>query len=177
MAKYGPVLSGSTVVEFSSTGIPQTHLILPPIVFFVRRFIFVICMIYLDCLMGQIIVQMTLTMLVICMMLDRRRIESNTAYVTEIINEIIVVILSYIMMGYGVYVLDGSTQNTIGSINIFVLFLCIGINFIILIFNSIKGIYRWIKYKFCYKPCVLRFKAKYNLNKKGKMTATDSKGL
>ena len=80
-------------------------------------------------------------------------------------------------MGYGVYVLDGSTQNTIGSINIFVLFMCIGINFIILIFNSIRGIYRWIKYKLCYKPFVLRFKAKYNLNKKGKMTATDSKGL
>ena len=176
MKKYGPVLDGSTVVEFSSTGIPQTHLILPPIVFFARRFIFVICMIYLDCLMGQIIVQMTLTMLVICMMLDRRRTESNTAYNTEILNEIIVVILSYIMMGYGVYVLDGSVQNKIGSINIFFLFLCIGINFIVLIFNSIRSIYRWCKYKLCYKPCVLRFKVRYNRHKNGKLTATDSKG-
>ena len=83
------------------------------------------------------------------MMLDRRRTDSYLGYIVEIINEIHIVLLSYIMMGYGFFVLQGAFLSMIGLINIVLLFTCIGINAIVLIYGTIRRIYLWCRYKFC----------------------------
>ena len=65
-------------------------------------------MVWMNTLMGQICIQLTLTLCQICMMLDRRRTDSYVGYVVEIINELTIVLLSYVMMGYAMLVLEGS---------------------------------------------------------------------
>ena len=83
------------------------------------------------------------------MMLDRRRTDSYLGYIVEIINEIHIVLLSYIMLSYGYFVQQGAFLSIIGLINIVLLLTCIGINAIVLIYGSIMRIYLWFKYKFC----------------------------
>ena len=87
----------------------------------------------MNTLMGQICIQLTLTLCQICMMLDRRRTDSYVGCVVEIINELTIVLLSYVMMGYGMFVLEGSALNQLGRANIALIFTCIGINAIVLI--------------------------------------------
>ena len=95
------------------------------------------------------------------MMLDRRRTDSYVGYVVEIMNELTIVLLSYVMMGYGMFVLEGKVLNEIGRVNIVLILACIGVNAIVLIFSSIRTIYRWLKYKFCQWPSLLKFKRKF----------------
>ena len=119
-------------------------------------------MVYMNNLAGQIIIQLYLTLGQISMMLDRRRTDSLVGYVVEILNEITIVLLSYTMMGYGVFVGQGQIMNTIGKVNIAILFICIGLNAIVLIVSSLRHLYRWLRYKFRQKKCVIWLKDKWN---------------
>ena len=108
MEKFGAYLEGSTVMAFSKTGRRQTHLLTTPIAYAIRRFVYISTVVWMQSFTGQIWVQLFLTLLQICMLLDRRRSESLLAYRLEIVNEIMLVQLYYVMMGYAMFVLEGA---------------------------------------------------------------------
>ena len=61
MEKVGALLEDSTVTETSEGGFSQKHLIVLPIVFFLRRLLFVLIVIYMETFLGQVMLQLLLT--------------------------------------------------------------------------------------------------------------------
>ena len=76
------------------------------------------------------------------MLLDRRRTETLLAYRMEIVNETILILLFYTMMGYGMLVLQGSALHSIGFINIFLLFTLIGVNSFAFFYLTVRRVIR-----------------------------------
>ena len=62
MEKVGALLEDSTVTENSEGGFSQKHLIILPIVFFLQRLIFVLIVMYMETFLGQIMLQILLTL-------------------------------------------------------------------------------------------------------------------
>ena len=59
----GALLDGSSVMEWSKDGLSQGHLLLPPIVFFIRRLVFIAVVVFLKVFVGQVLVQLLMTIL------------------------------------------------------------------------------------------------------------------
>ena len=110
---------------------------------------------------GQVLVQLTITMIWVSIMLDRRRSESIVAYRLEILNEYMLILLYYLMMGYGMFVLQGKEKYTLGMLNIATLFTLILINLVVIIYDTLRNLIRWCKYKFCRSKCMLRFRKRW----------------
>ena len=150
----GALLEGSSVIDYLSSLPNQAHLLIPPIVYFLRRIIFVLTIIKVQHFFAQVLIQMIVTLLTICMMVDRRRTESLLGYRIEITNEVLLVGLYYIFMGYGLFVLDGEKIHTQGFANIALLFTCIGVNAIHIVYIQIRSLVKWLKKKFSNMKCV-----------------------
>ena len=73
--------------------------------------------------------------------------------------------LYYLMMGYGMFVLDGWERFKTSIVNIITLFILILVNVVIITFVTIKLVFRWCKYKFCRKKCMLSFRQKFQSKK------------
>ena len=127
-------------------------------------------MVWMESLFGQVSIQLYLTLLTLCMLLDRRRIYSDVVYVIEIINEITIILLTYVMIGYGMFVQRGTAKHKLGKFNATLLLSSIGINVIVLIYNSIRGAYRWLRYKIWHKKCVRQLRSRWS-NKRVKKEA------
>ena len=56
---------------------------------------------------GQVSTWIFMTMLNLCTHLDRRRISSKVAFILELYNDCTLVLLTYIMKGYAIFVDDG----------------------------------------------------------------------
>ena len=160
---YGAFLEGSTLGAILVTGRSEWHLLIPPVVYFIRRLAFISVLVWMQSFTGQILLQLGLTLLQLCIILDRRRKESTLDYRMEIVNEAMLVSLYYTMMGFGMYVLDGAAKHSVGILNIVLLFKLIGVNAISIIYNAGKRLNLWCRYRFCYYTCVKNFKNKcYN---------------
>ena len=152
--RCGALLDGTTVQLFDKHGRSQAHLLIPAIFFFVRRLVLTICMVWMYMVLGQIMLQMTLTLFQICLLLDRRRIDSTLGYRMEIFNEMMIVCVSYTMIIYACFPLEGVFINAIGMLNVILILLCLGVNAVVIIAVSLKSNYRWCRYRFVRKSCV-----------------------
>ena len=146
---YGAFLEGSTLGAILVTGRSEWHLLIPPVVYFIRRLTFIIVLVWMQSFTGQILLQLGMTLLQLCMILDRRRKESTLDYSMEIVNEAMLVSLYYTMMGFGMCVLDGAAKHSVGILSIVLLFKLIGVNAISIIYTTGKRLIRWCRYRFC----------------------------
>ena len=96
----------------------------------------------------------------IILILQKRRIDCYVGYITEIVNEILLVLLQYAVMGYGLHVDEGSALYTIGYVNIFLIYVCICINGGIMIHATVRRLILWCRYRFCVNRCMLWVKGK-----------------
>ena len=158
---YGAFLEGSTLGAILVTGRSEWHLLIPPVVYFIRRLAFISALVWIHSFTGQILLQLGLTLVQLCIILDRRRKESTLYYRMEIVNEAMLVSLYYTMMGFGMYVLDGAAKHSVGILNIVLLFKLIGVNAISIIYTTGKRLILWCRYRFCYYTCVKNFKNKF----------------
>ena len=124
---------------------------------------------------GQVLVQLTITMIWVSIMLDRRRSESIVAYRLEILNEYMLILLYYLMMGYGMFVLQGEERDTLGVINIAIFLTLITINLVVILYDTVRNLIRWCKYKFCRSKFMRNFQQRFQ-SKKAK-EETDAKEL
>ena len=146
---YGSFLEGSTLGAILVTGRSEYHLLIPPVVYFIRRLAFISVLVWMQSFTGQILPQLGLTLLQLCIILDRRRKESTLDYRMEIVNESMLVSLYYTMMGYGMCVLDGAAKHSIGILNIVLLFKLMVVNAISIIYSTGKRLILWFRYRFC----------------------------
>ena len=146
---YGSFLEGSTLGAILVTGRSEWHLLIPPVVYFIRRLAFISVLVWMPSFTGQILLQLGLTLLQLCIILDRRRKESTIDYRMEILNEAMLVSLYYTMMGFGMYVLEGAAKHSLGILNIILLFKLMGVNAISIIYSTGKRFIRWFRYRFC----------------------------
>ena len=123
-----------------------------------RRFIFTTLMVWDYPFEGQIVMVIVLTLLTICMHLDRRMINSDVGYVIEIYNEITIVLISYVLIGYAMFVNNGKAINGQGWVHIVLFVKCVSVSAIVLLFTAIKRTFRWFKYRFCRKRRVVKIK-------------------
>ena len=85
---------------------------------------------------GQVLAMIVVTLLVICMLVNRRYIESNVGYKVEVLNEVCVIALSCIMIGYAMCVGDGRALNLQGWIHIGFFLFTILVNFIVFLYKG-----------------------------------------
>ena len=146
---YGAFLEGSTLGAILVTGRSEWHLLIPPVVYFIRRLAFISALVWIHSFTGQILLQLGLTLVQLCIILDRRRKESTLDYRMEIVNEAMLVSLYYTMIGFAICVLDGAAKHSIGFINIVLLFKLMGVNAISIIYTTGKRLNLWCRYRFC----------------------------
>ena len=90
-----------------------------------------------------------MTLLVACMHVERRRIESDLGYRVEVYNEVNLIVLSCIMIGYAMCVGDGLALIRQGWIHIFFFGKCVLVSFSVFLFQGIIRQKLWCKHKFC----------------------------
>ena len=145
-------------------------------VYFLRRLAFISVLVWMQSFTGQILLQLGLTLLQLCIILDRRRKESTLDYRMEIVNEAMLVSLYYTMMGFGMCVLDGAAKHSVGILSIVLLFKLIGVNAISIIYTTGKRLIRWCRYRFCYYACVRNVKKKcYKRQQNAAVAKTEQK--
>ena len=93
-------------------------------------------------------------------MVDRKRTDSLYGYVVEVTNELVLVGLYYINMGYGVALREGSTIHKLGLTHIVLIFACTTTNALFIIYRSVQETKKWCKLRFCQRQCVLNLKSK-----------------
>ena len=103
---------------------------------------------------GQVLSIMIVALLVACMHVDRRRIESDLGYRIEVYNEISLIVLSCIMIGYAMCVGDGHALSRQGWIHIFYALKCILIGFSVFFYKGLIKQKLWCKHRFCKRQCV-----------------------
>ena len=77
-------------------------------------------------------------------------------------NELILVQLYYITMGYGMYVLQEDPLHNVDTVNVVYLFVLIGINVFFFIYSTVKSLVIKCKSGFCQTTCVMNLRRKYN---------------
>ena len=86
---------------------------------------------------AQVLSIMISTLLVACMHVERRRIESDLGYRVEVFNEVSLIVLSCIMIGYAICTGDGRALIALGWIHIVYFLLCITVNFSIFFYKGL----------------------------------------
>ena len=69
---------------------------------------------YVDSFAGQVMMQLSITLAQIFIIIQKRRIKTDTGYITELVNETALCLLYYVIMGYGVHVGHGPAQHVLG---------------------------------------------------------------
>ena len=85
-------------------------------------------------------VTIAVMLLVLILLVRTRLIDSKMAYTIEIINEVTIMLICYMIMGYSFFVFDGAIKYKIGKSQIWLIITNIGVNLIFVIWNTIKGI-------------------------------------
>ena len=145
---YGSWLEGSTRMGEVPNVRDQTHLLIPASAFFARRFAFTTLMVLHETFVGQYIVSVLMIMAVLCMQLDRQRFDSKVASVVTAINEVTLAILSHLLVGFAMFVLEGAAQNGIGWVYLVFFLSNVAINAVVVLASSLRANYRWCRYKF-----------------------------
>ena len=109
-----------------------------------------------------------MTLLTLCMHLDRKRIASILGYRLEVFNEMTVMSLLYLMKGFAFLADDGHAQNFNGWFYLALLFICTLIGAIIFITAAVKRLIFWFKYKFLRKKWVIDLKQKLGCESRNK---------
>ena len=78
-------------------------------------------------------------MLVTCMHLHKKGIESYGSYVLEIFYEVILLILSYLLMGFEMLAYEGRAININSWVYIVVCLICLHIGALVLLCVQIRG--------------------------------------
>ena len=74
------------------------------------------------------------------MILQKRRIKTDIGYVTEVLNEIMFLLLLYTIMGYSMHVQEGTVLHAIGEVNVGLIYTSLTINVAIIIYSTIVSI-------------------------------------
>ena len=159
MERYSTLIDGTIVMDSNMIkkrgGVGQSELFLIPMSFILRRLVFVLSLVLDSTLSGQIIVTLVSMLLILSLLLRKRLIDSKMAYTIEIINEVTVLLICYMIMGYSFFVFDGAIKYKIGKSQIWLVVTNIGVNLIYVIWNTIKSIIlccrkrQWRQWKLC----------------------------
>ena len=110
---------------------------------------------------GQVLSVMIVALLVACMHVERRRIESDLGYRVEVFNEFSLIVLSCIMIGYAMCAGDGRALIILGWIHIVYFLLCITINFCVFFYKALIKQKLWCKHRFCKRQSVQNLKNRF----------------
>ena len=103
---------------------------------------------------GQVQSMIVVTLLVACMHVDRRRIESDLGYKVEVYNEVSLIVLSCIMIGYAMCVGDGAALMRQGWIHIIYFLKCVLVSFSVFFYKGLIKQKLWCKHRFCKRQSV-----------------------